>query len=215
MKQEISEINTAPKWRIQFIRALQIVGTAAATVGAIDLTPWLAFLDPSTASILLAAGLFARVEAPDIIDFIGDLADNGKLDGSFQKGRGIIPFVMLALCGFMLTSCGLKLTTPDEQEGCYLFQQEKDGKIYSFGPCSNAQGEIYAYRAEWTNEDGIKIRSTYIIESKITSIEYLAEGGFWVGWSSKSGIILDAVPMPVNDSDHVQANTDRIVSTVF
>ena len=195
----VEAIATPPLWRVQIIRALQIAGTAVAAVGGFALSPYSAFLDPKLAAALIAAGIFARMEAPQIINFIGDLTDNGKLDGSFKNGLGrvsaIIFAAFLALAsGLMLTGCALTVEPPDAS-GCFLLTQTKDGKTYSVGPCADAKGEIYAYRTLWTNADGVKLRATYTLATKARLIQYSTDGGkTWLGWSSKAGISLDGLP---------------------
>jgi hypothetical protein len=193
------EVVTPPLWRVQLIRILQILGTAAAAVGSFDLTPWSALLDPKLAAALIAGGAFARMEAPQIINFIGDLTDNGKLDGSFKNGLGRISAIIIGLffafSALMLASCGGLALNPPDPQGCFLLSQSKGGNSYSVGPCADAQGKIYAYRTLWTNADGVKLRATYTLATKSTLIQYSTDGGItWLGWSSKAGISLDGLP---------------------
>lgn len=195
---------TPPLWRVQVIRVLQILGTGAAALGGFDLTPWSAFLDPKLAAALIAGGLFARTEAPQIINFIGDLADNGKLDGSFKNGLGRIPSIIIAAflalsCGLMLTGCGVGGLTvlPPTADGCFLIRKAgatEDGRAYAAGPCVAADGKIDRYRALWLNKDGVTFESTYTVATKRLKITYQVPGQPALSWDSKSGIALDLPP---------------------
>jgi hypothetical protein len=192
--------------RVFILNALQITGILAAS---------LAIPSPETAAVLallpggvavnigkIALGLLA---AKPGITLLSDWIDNGKLDGSYKNGQGVIPAIIFALfCVFMLPGCGvlssLKLNPPDAA-GCFMLTQTKDGKTYSAGPCADAEGKVYAYRAAWTNADGVKLQSTYIIATKATTIRYSTDGGnTWIQWSSKAGISLDGLPPEVDDS---------------
>lgn len=198
MKSEILTTKVPP--RVFILNSLQIIGILAAS---------LAVPSPETAAVLalLPGGIAANVgkialgllAAKPGINLLSDWVDNGKLDGSYKNGQGIISAIIFAIaCAFMLPACGpltgMKMEPPDAS-GCYMLTQTKEGKTYSAGPCIDATGKIYAYRATWTNADGVKLRSTYILKSKDYQIRYSTdEGKTWVEWSSKAGISLDGIP---------------------
>lgn len=195
MKTETLTTKVPP--RVFILNSLQIIGILAAS---------LAIPSPETAAVLalLPGGIAANVgkialgllAAKPGINLLADWVDNGKLDGSFKNGQGIFPAIIFAVaCAFMLPGCvGMKLEPPDAS-GCFMLTQTKDGKTYSAGPCADANGDIYAYRAAWTNADGVKLQSTYILKTKERQIRYSTDGGkSWVGWSSKAGISLDGLP---------------------
>jgi hypothetical protein len=183
------------------LNALQFVGILAASlvIPSPETAAVLAMLpDPLAGNIgKIALGLVAAKPA---INTVADLIDNGKLDGSYQNGLGRVGlYIFLALgFGFMLPSCGLKINPPDV-DNCYLITRTEDGKSYAAGPCAGTDGEIYGYRTEWTNGDGVKLRATYIVATKATAIQYRTPEGVWVGWSSKAGITLDGLPPSVDD----------------
>lgn len=107
MEKPVTAVETAlistPLWRAQIIRVLQILGTLAALLGVADFTPYLSVLNPNHAALLVAAGTFCRLEAPQVIDFFGDWLDNGKRDGSFTR---IVPMIaVLLVCTLLLQSC--------------------------------------------------------------------------------------------------------------
>jgi len=195
MKTETLTTKVPP--RVFALNALQILGilTAALAVPSPETAAVLAMLPVGIAANVgkIALGLLAAKPAMNIL---GDRIDNGKLDGSFKNGQGIFPAIIFALaCGFMLPGCaGFNLDPPDAS-GCFMLTRSEDGKTYSAGPCADAEGQIYAYRAAWTNADGVKLQSTYIIKTKERQIRYSTDGGkTWVQWSSKAGISLDGLP---------------------
>lgn len=182
--------------RVFILNSLQIIGILAAS---------LAIPSPETAAVLalLPGGIAANVgkialgllAAKPGINLLSDWVDNGKLDGSFVAKA--LAFALIPAFIFGMVSCGplagLRIAPPSE-DGCFLIQQTKDGKTYSFGPCVNEAGEIVRYRTQWKNADGVTIQATYNIENKVTLIQYKTVDGVWVNWSSKAGISLDGMP---------------------
>jgi hypothetical protein len=191
-------LSTKVPIRVIALNAIQLVGILAASlvIPSPETAAVLAMLpDPLAGNIgKIALGLVAAKPA---FNTVADLIDNGKLDGSYKSGLGLgrVGLYMLALlcAGFMLTGCGLKLNAPDDA-GCFLITRTEKGVVYAAGPCAGGEGEIYAYRTEWTNADGVKLRATYIVATKETRIQYRTPDGVWVGWSSKAGITLDGLP---------------------
>lgn len=191
--------------RVFILNAIQIIGvlTAALNLPSAETAAVLAMLPDAIAGNIGKITLLLLAAKPGV-NLLADYVDNGKVDGSWKDGQGVIKAIIFALLPafvFGLTSCGTGFNiAPPDAAGCFMLTQTKDGKTYSFGPCADAEGKVYAYRGSWTNAEGVKLRSTYILASKTTSIQYSPDGGLtWIGYSSKSGISLDGMPPVVND----------------
>lgn len=126
--------------------------------------------------------------------------DNDQGDfGPPGVGPGVGMILMLLAGVFLLPSCGITFT----EDGCILGKYEKDGNAYYAGPCVGAdtdgdgEADIDRYRVQWGNGSGDLLRATYTKAGGEVVIEYLANSGIWVGWSSKSGVTLGPVPPEV------------------
>lgn len=184
--------------RVIALNTLQVVGILAASlvIPSPETAAVLAILPDAIAGNVGKIAL-ALVTAKPAINIVADLIDNGKLDGSYKSGLGRIGlYIFLALgIGLMLSSCGVNLKiNPPDIDGCYSVTRTENGKTYAAGPCAGATGDIYAYRTEWVNGDGVTLRATYVIATKETLIQYRTPEGIWLGLSSKDGITLDGFP---------------------
>lgn len=102
--------------------------------------------------------------------------------------------LIVALC-MLVAACGspMKFT----EDGCVLQSYNKDGVTYYAGPCVGADNKIDRVRFEWENDEGISVRATISGDQKMT-VEYLTpDGGTWVEYSEKSGMLLGVIPPEV------------------
>lgn len=103
--------------------------------------------------------------------------------------------ILLASCG------GINLSS----DGCILAAYQHNGSTYYAGPClgtdldGDGNADIDRFRVEWVNDTGDKLRATYSRAGGEVLIEYRTPAGVWVGWSSKSGVSLGAVPPEVDE----------------
>jgi len=122
-------------------------------------------------------------------------------EGDTTGGTGKYLPGLLLVAGALVTlfpSCGLRMT-PD---GCVLGVYERDGTKYLAGPCfgedmdGDGDNDINRYRVRWETEDGLAARATYWVGpgARPVVVEYLVSPGLWVGWSSKSGVVIGPLP---------------------
>lgn len=209
-------LSVSPGWRVQFLRVLQVIGHGATGTGLAALTGLLPIMPASVGIWVALIGQGLAASKP-LCQFVGDLIDDGKVDGSFRLDciAWILTPIMAIGMAAGMTSCaalksaasnagtwvvGVKILPPDA-EGCYMLTDTVNGKTYSAGPCVGKDGLIDRYRADWRNSASIELRSTYTIATKATAVEYSTDGKTWIGWNSKSGISLDGAPA----SAHIDA----------
>jgi hypothetical protein len=178
--------------RVFILNALQLFGIAAAAlaVPSPETAAVIAILPASIAANVGTIALVALAAKPGV-NLLSDWIDNGKLDGSFIAKA--IAFMLIPAFMFATMGCGVRIN-PVSADGCYTITQTRNGQTYAFGPCADEAGQIIAYRSDWKNAEGVELRATYIIATKVTKIQYKTPEGLWVGWSAKAGISLDGMP---------------------
>lgn len=88
---------------------------------------------------------------------------------------------------------------PMIDENCILAPVNNEGNIYYVGPCFDGKGKIDGVKVRWDNDDGISFRS--VISRNNVLIQYRSEfDSAWLEWSSKTGLMLGAVPPEVKDA---------------
>lgn len=187
------------------LRLVGILGFIIAALGAGNLE-WVQMTFPAVAPHLVTIGLLAAAGDKGL-RWLGDLLDNGKIDGSFPTGLGLFLLPFLGLFCLLSVSCanmGLGVSLPDA-EGCYGLTSTVSGRTYTLGPCSNETGAIFQWRAVWTNKDGVTIRATKKGPSLTAKgpwkLAYMPKGGvIWIVYDSKAGISLDGLPPQVDIS---------------
>lgn len=191
--------NTSALWKLQLLRILQIIGFAATGIGGSNLTAIAAFLDPKTAAILTFIVGPGFLAAKPTLQLIGDWLDDGIINKSYS-GLGVL-LAMLTATSLLLPSCGAGLSfggISTDKDSCHLLAyKDKNGKSYSYGPCTNELGKIDRLRSVWTNPEGIKVQFTYTLATKKGVVHYLGADGTWIEYSSKSGISLGNIPPQV------------------
>lgn len=191
-------VSAPPLWRLQLVRALQLVGILGGFLGGADFLQLLAILPPDTAAWLLIAGpAFAAGSKPAVM-LIGDLVDDGIKNDSFKLPMMFFFVGCLALGSMGLNSCanlpGLGFgITPD---GCALatYKDSKTGQTFKAGPCVGPDGKVSQYVTEWENPEGVRIRAIRAATGRETVLWYLDPAGGWVQWSSKAGLSLGPIP---------------------
>lgn len=194
---ETAKLSGPPLWRVQLVRLLQLLGIGAAFVGGAEFMKIVTMLPPEWAAWLLTAGPALAVASKPAIEFIGDMVDNGKPDGSFR-----LPIVfLLATLSLVLTGCsgfavsGFGL----DAEGCVTTTFKfPDGTPYTVKACPGEDGKIDTYKTEWTSPEGVKLRAIYTLKTK-RYVLYYQSGSSWLQWSSKAGFSLGPLP-PTLDS---------------
>jgi len=120
-----------PKWRLQTIRVLQLLGVIAGFVGGADFLQLLAVLPPETSKWLLVSGPAFAAGIKPLLMLIGDYLDDGVKNDSFKVGAFILPFLAL-LCVPGFTGCaGVSVTTPYGD-----FHSAKDGTVSYYPPAN-------------------------------------------------------------------------------
>lgn len=178
-------LKTATPFRVHVANFLAFVGLVIAAAAQTDFEPLLALLPEASRETLTGVGLSVVALKP-FLNLLFDLVDDGKLN----KSQVLIPLVLFCC---LLSSCGLSVS-PD---GCLTGTYTKNGQTYKVGPCFGEDGKPNRWRAQWANAEGVSIRSTYHTKNKRVIVEYLTDGGGWVGWDSKSGVLLDGNPLVV------------------
>lgn len=111
----------------------------------------------------------------------------------------LLHLVALTVFAATVTSCGIAVT----EDGCVLGKYTRGGSTYYAGPCvgpdkdGDGEADIDRFRVQWANDSGDRLRATYTTAAGAVLLEYLADSGIWVGWSSKSGVVLGPVPPQV------------------
>lgn len=191
-------VSSPPLWRLQLVRALQLVGILGGFLGGADFLQLVAILPPDWAAWLLIAGpAFASASKPAVM-LIGDLVDDGVKNDSFKLPLMFFFAGCLALGSLALNSCaslpGLGFgVTPD---GCALatYKDAKTGQTFKAGPCVGPDGKIAQYVTEWESPEGVRIRAIRPATGRETVLWYQDASGGWVQWSSKAGLSLGPVP---------------------
>jgi hypothetical protein len=117
--------------------------------------------------------------------------------GSVGSGKSplfiITAAVGVSMAGVLLSSCGLSMTS----DGCALGTYVRNGKTYKAGPCVGSDGKINRLRVAWNNDQGDELQATVYQGLTPTLIEYRNKAGFWITWTSKSGVMLGQIPTEV------------------
>lgn len=191
-----------PLWRLQLIRALQIIGVAGGFLGGAQFLQLVAILPPDWAAWLLLAGpAFAGASKPLIL-LIGDLADDGEKNDSFKLPLWLLAMGCLGslMTASALVSCasvpGLSgVSLGVEPDGTALATYTaQNGQKFKAGPQIGPEGKIIAYVTEWTNAEGVAVRARQAVKGGQTSFAYKDPSGAWVAWDSKAGLSLGPIP---------------------
>lgn len=89
---------------------------------------------------------------------------------------------------------------------CLLYRTVKEDRVYYGGTCFDEEGGVSHLKFQWNNGNEIKLRSTVGLKNKFYTIEYWVpdvdnpKEGIWIGWSSKSGVLLGLAPNEVTDA---------------
>ena len=110
--------------------------------------------------------------------------------------KSLILSIALALISIsLIPSCGTVTMNP---AGCLESTVTRDGMTYRVETCPavDADGEASIERISiyWTNDAGDALRGTLYAGTREYRLEYLVPPHSWVGWSSKSGVLLGPVP---------------------
>ncbi len=137
------EAIAAPVWRFRLIHALQIFAALVMGVGLMG-TQWLnviSIFDPEISKRLAALGPVIWMAAKPTILLLGDVLDNGKVDGSFKleangddPNQTKLPFVLLLIMcclSALLTGCGA------------ITYQGKSGSAFSYVPDKDISNEAF------------------------------------------------------------------------
>lgn len=184
----------APLWRLQLIRALQILGVAGGFIGGADFLQLVSILPPGFAAWFLLVGPAFVTASHPIIMLLGDMADDGIKNDSFK-----LPAVLFLVGSLSLftVACGTSPAlsfgiTPD---GCALANYTAaNGQHFQAGPQIGEDGKIAAYVTQWTTVEGVTVRATRATKGGKTVIRYKDPLGSWAAWDSKAGLSLGAVP---------------------
>lgn len=192
-------VSSPPLWRLQLVRALQIIGVVGGFFGGAEFLQLLAIMPPDVAGWLLVAGPAFAAGSRPFIELIGDLVDDGIHNDSFKIPLGLFLLVAATMTlGLGLSSCaGLSFAV--SPEGCALARYSQDGQTYYAGPCVGADGKVDRYVTQWQNDTGDTIRLTRFAGSKENRIHYKGADGSWIEWSSKSGVLLGPAPVELNN----------------
>jgi hypothetical protein len=91
--------------KAKLLRLLSVVGLVLAALASLDLTGYTALLPPAYAGKALAAGLIIAA-LRDLILAIGDVADDGKRNHSWQP---LVVWMVVPLFLLALPSCSVRL----------------------------------------------------------------------------------------------------------
>jgi hypothetical protein len=89
---------------------------------------------------------------------------------------------------------------------CLLYKTVKEDREYHAGTCFDEEGKVSHLKFQWNNGDATRLRSTVSLKSKVYTVEYWVPDvndpreGVWIGWSSKSGVLLGLAPKEVTDA---------------
>lgn len=162
-------------------KAVNIIGTALVTYGYVD-TGKVESIDQIVAALgPILAGLFS---------FIG----NGDGKVSVNKFNNLI---LMAFVAFGLSACSNSSTTRITPDGCIMFGQKVPDypNVVWFGACNDNRWVAEWEALQMDGETLQKVRAEYSEEFGVV-FKYAVDGG-WIEWSSKSGIVIGAIPAPV------------------
>jgi formate hydrogenlyase subunit 4 len=112
MKSELlTAIPEIPKWRLQVIRILQLLGILAGFVGGADFLQLLAIVPPETSKWLLVSGPAFAAGIRPLILLVGDYLDDGVKNDSFKISLVLLPFLVL-MCLWVTGCAGLSVQSP-------------------------------------------------------------------------------------------------------
>lgn len=191
-----------PLWRLQLIRALQVIGVAGGFLGGAQFLQLVAILPPGVASWLLIAGPAFAGAAKPLIMLIGDYADDGIKNDSF---RFPVWLFLIAPLGALLTAGGLVscASVPglagvslsiDPDGTAFATYTATNGQKFKAGPQIGADGKIAAYVTEWKTPEGVTVRARRAVKGGQTTFAYKDPSGAWLAWDSKAGLSIGAIP---------------------
>jgi hypothetical protein len=112
-----------PKWRLQTIRILQLLGILSGFLGGADFLQLLVLMPPDVSKWLLVAGPAFAAGSKPLLMLLGDYLDDGVKNDSFKVGMLFPPFLALMCLGF--TGCaGVSVQSPYGE-----FSSAKDGSV--------------------------------------------------------------------------------------
>jgi hypothetical protein len=106
----------------------------------------------------------------------------------------------------LISSCANNVGGVVVDGDCILYKTVKDGQSYYAGACLDGEGKVDRLKFRWENGAGIKLRATVSVKNEVYSVDYWVPNiddpkeGIWVGWSSKSGVVLGLPPQEVSDA---------------
>jgi len=133
----LTVIPETPKWRLQTIRVLQLLGVLAGFIGGADFLQLLPLFPPDIAKWLMVSGPAFAAGAKPLLMLIGDYLDDGVKNDSFKVSLILIPF--LALMCLWATGCaGVSVATPYGD-----FYSAKDGTVSYSPPSTSVSIPVY------------------------------------------------------------------------
>lgn len=159
------------------------------------------------AGVAVASGVMSPEKVEVLLGVTGSLV---TLVWSMWDKGGTPPSAtpLLLLAALMFTSCGGQMRITED--GCILGSYVRDGRTYWAGPCAGTDGKIDRVRTEWESpQDGggvMRFRATIYADRRKTLLEYqlagesAGDGGPWIRWSAKSGLVIGDMPQEVAKS---------------
>ncbi len=109
-----------------------------------------------------------------------------------MKLQSAIILLIALFCASCATDPSLTVT-PD---GCVMttHKDPSTGTSFSAGACVDEEGKITRFTTQWVNAEGVTVRASRNVKTKITSFYYQNLEGVWVKWTAVSGIAIGAIP---------------------
>lgn len=116
--------------------------------------------------------------------------------------------ILTVLIGtFLFSSCVNQRGAIIVDDNCLLYKMVGEDRVYHAGACLDDDGKVDHLKFRWENVNGTKLRATISVKTKgVYTVEYWMSDadnpkqGIWVGWSSKSGIMLGLAPPEVAEA---------------
>lgn len=104
--------------------------------------------------------------------------------------------ITIVLTAWWLTACGTTNSLTVTPDGCVMtsFKDAASGQTFRAGACLNSDGDVDRITTEWTNAQGILLRTVRFVKTDETIFFYRDPYGQWVRWSSDSGILIGDAP---------------------
>lgn len=135
----LTVLESSPKWRLQTIRVLQLLGILSGFLGGADFLQLLVLMPPDVSKWLLVTGPAFAAGSKPLIMLIGDYLDDGVKNDSFKVGTFILPFLAL-LCVLGFSGCaGVSVTSPYGD-----FHSAKDGSVFYVLPSQPVRIPIHS-----------------------------------------------------------------------